>query len=177
MKKVLLLTCITWLITTSSFGQKPQVLFYGYIEEGKIEQVEGKSNKEPKKLKGVEITVMDGSTPIKKVTARETGFYGILLDAGPIYHVVFNKEGYFSKTFELDCRELFYPEDGSAVKCLSDISLYKAVESEELRELSQSTYAKCAFFNGQMAWDQSFTVRSKEEFMRVAQSFYSASGK
>ncbi|MFM7731266.1 MAG: hypothetical protein ACKO6L_09525 [Flavobacteriales bacterium] len=177
MRKSILTACITWLIATYSFGQKPQVLFYGYVEEGKIEQSDDRSNKEPKKLKGVEIKVFDGATPIKTISARETGFYGVLLEAGPIYQVVFSKEGYFSKSFELDCRELFYPEDGSAVKCLSDISLFKEVDSAELRELSQTTYAKCSFFNGQMAWDQSYTAQSKNKFMSAARSMYTASGK
>jgi hypothetical protein len=126
---------VLFLITLYASAQVPQVLFYGYIEEGVFENPneskKKKKEKTPDKLKGVKVFVYEGDSLMHTVQARETGFYALLLDAGHKYRVTFEKEGYFCKCFELDCTDVEYPDTDAAMKCLTDVSLFKKIEDDD----------------------------------------------
>jgi hypothetical protein len=182
MKKLQLFTLFI-LMSTWAMAQVPQVLFYGYIEEGVFENPnetkKKRKEKTPDKLKGVKVFIYEGDSLRQTVTARETGFYAILLDAGHRYRVTFEKEGYFCKCFELDCREVEYPDTDAAMKCLTDVSLFKKVEDDNLLSLCKVPFAKCAYADssGEMVWDLDYTRRAKEKFYELAEPYYMAQGK
>jgi hypothetical protein len=171
------------LITMYAVAQVPQVLFYGYIEEGIFENPnetkKKKKEKAPEKLKQVKVYVYEGDSLKHTIDARETGFYAILLDAGHKYRVTFEKEGYFCKCFELDCTEVEYPDSDAAMKCLTDVSMFKKVEDDDLLSLCKVPYAKCAYSGdtGEMVWDLEYTARAKEKFYELAEPYYMAQGK
>ena len=86
MKKVITFTLIM-IASLYVAAQTPQVLFYGYIEEGVFVDPTGdtkksKRQKAPDKLKNVTVYVYKGGELVNTVGARETGFYALLLDAG-----------------------------------------------------------------------------------------------
>ncbi len=177
MKNYLILLSLV-LVSYYGLAQTPQVLFYGYIEEGIFDnpQVSKKRKKErtPEKLAGVKIYVYDGDSVINTVNARETGFYALLLNAGRRYRVTFEKEGYFCKSFEMDCRNASFPETDAALKCLTDVSMFKKVEDDDLLSLCRVPYAKCNFQKGEMVWDMEYTARAREKFYELAQPYYMA---
>jgi hypothetical protein len=177
-KAILVLTVVC--ASLSSWSQIPQVLFYGYIEEGKFEtEDENSSNKKakaPTKLSDVTIYVYSGDSLISSEKARETGFYASILNSGSVYRIVFEKQGYFCKCFELDCRQLEYPTDETAVKCPTDITLFKKVDDADLLNLCSIPFAKASFdmSHTNLTWDMEYTARIKEKFFDLAQPYYTA---
>jgi len=171
---------LTFLVLVSYWGlaQTPQVLFYGYVEEGIFDNPNSSKKKKkeraPDKLSGVKIYVYDGDSVANVVNARETGFYAILLNAGKKYRVTFEKEGFFCKSFEMDCRDAKFPETDAALKCLTDVSMFKKVEDDDLLSLCRVPYAKCNYQNGEMVWDMEYTARAREKFYELAQPYYMA---
>lgn len=164
----------------TSWSQVPQVLFYGYIEEGHFEMEETNSSskkiKAPSKLSDVTIYVYCGDSLISSEKARETGFYASILNSGNVYRVIFEKQGYFCKCFELDCRKLQYPADEAAVKCPTDITLFKKVDDADLLNLCNIPFAKASFdlSHTNLTWDMEYTARIKERFFDLAQPYYTA---
>ena len=121
MKKIITLF---WLIavTTTLQAQKAQMLFYGVVEEGILTDPnsdDALSNKKQKNrpLSQVTVHVYAGGELLSSSESKESGFYGVLLKSGGNYEVVFEKNGYFSKTYSMNCRNLLHPADGSALKC------------------------------------------------------------
>ncbi len=181
MKRFTLITLLS-LACFWSVAQAPQVLFYGYVEEGVFADPSGdgkkaKKQKPPEKLKNVKIYIYKQEELLNTVTARETGFYALLLDAGMNYRVTFEKDGYFCKSFEIDCTKVQFPDTDAAMKCLTDVSLFKKVENDDLLSLCKIPFAKCAYKEGEMLWDIQYTERAKEKFYELAQPYYMASGK
>jgi hypothetical protein len=161
------------------FAQVPQVLFYGYIEQGVFEdpfKTKKKKEKAPEKLKDVKVFVYVNDSLIRTADARPTGFYAVLLDAGQKYRVVFEKEGYFCKCFEMDCMEVQAPGDEGALKCLTDVSLFSKVDDVDLLSLCKVPYAKCKFdlASNDMDWDLEYTARAREKFYELAEPYYMA---
>jgi hypothetical protein len=180
--KNLQLTLVLLLAIVTASAQTPQVLFYGYIEEGVFVDPSGdakksKKQKAPDKLKNVTVYVYQGEEIVNTITARETGFYAVLLTAGKKYRVSFEKEGYFCKSFELDCTNVQFPDTDAAMKCLTDVSLFKKVENDDLLSLCKIPFAKCAYKDGEMAWDLEYTAKAKEKFYELAQPYYMAQDK
>jgi hypothetical protein len=179
MKKVMLVLLV-FCAALKSWSQIPQVLFYGYIEEGRFETEEGNATsqrvKSPSKLSDVTIYVYSGDSLISSEKARETGFYASILNSGQVYRIVFEKQGYFCKCFELDCRDLQYPSDELAVKCPTDITLFKKVDDADLLNLCNIPFAKAAFdlSHTNLTWDMEYTARIKEKFFDLAQPYYTA---
>jgi hypothetical protein len=181
MKKLSVLA-IFMLLGLWTLAQEPQVLFYGYVEEGVFDDPDASAKKKkkeklPEKLKGVKIFIYENDSLMNTVQARETGFYAVLLDAGKKYRVTFEKEGFFCKCFELDCRDVQYPDTDAAMKCLTDVSLFKKVEDDDLLSLCKVPYAKCSYKDGDMVWDLDYTARAKEKFYELAQPYYMAAEK
>lgn len=182
MKKLTTLTLFV-LLSAWAVAQVPQVLFYGYIEEGVFdspnETKKKKKEKTPDKLKGVKVFVYEGDSLKHTAEARETGFYAVLLDAGHKYRITFEKDGYFCKCFELDCREVEYPDSDAAMKCLTDVSMFKKVEDDDLLSLCKIPYAKCVYSeaSGDMVWDLDYTERARQKFYELAEPYYMAQGK
>ena len=168
-------------LTCTMQAQSAQVLFYGYIEEGAFENTDEKKKKKkeraPEKLNNVRIAIYTSDTLMSEIEARETGFYAVLLSAGSQYKVVFEKEGYFGKTFSLDCRDVQYSDTDAALKCLTDVSLFKSVQNNDLRTLCEEPYARCAYREGQMMWDMEYTSATKEKFYEMAQPYFMAAQK
>ncbi|MBL0317612.1 MAG: hypothetical protein IPP69_18375 [Flavobacteriales bacterium] len=181
MKKVITFTLIM-IASLYVAAQTPQVLFYGYIEEGVFVDPTGdtkksKRQKAPDKLKNVTVYVYKGGELVNTVGARETGFYALLLDAGATYSVTFEKEGYFCKTFEINCTSVVFHGTDAAMKCLTDVSLFKKVDDDSLLSLCKEPFAKCTFKDGEMVWDIEYTEKAKEKFYELAQPYYMAQGK
>jgi hypothetical protein len=123
------------------------MLFYGVIEEGVLIDPSGDQtvkNKKSKPIKDVSVSVFSGGELISTNQSKETGFYGVLLKSGSTYDIVFEKDGYFKKNYQLNCKKLEHPADGSALKCLIDIDLFKSVDVAELKELSQKPFGICS---------------------------------
>jgi hypothetical protein len=164
-------------------AQVAQMLFYGYIEEGIFDDgaIQSKKKKavEAKKLEETKIFVYLNDSLYRTVDSRKTGFYALLLDAGNKYHVVFEKEGYFCKCFEMDCRALEYSSDEGAMKCLTDVSLFKKVDDADLLSLCKVPYAKCKFSTETqaMVWDLEYTEKAKNKFYELAEPYYLAQKK
>ncbi|MBL7941815.1 MAG: hypothetical protein JNM00_03565 [Flavobacteriales bacterium] len=173
------------LMFAAYFGlaQVPQVLFYGYVEEGVFEEatVKKKNNKEAesKKLSNVKIFIYAGDSVLTTADARSTGFYAVLLDAGEKYRVVFEREGYFCKCFELDCRNLEYDTDEGALKCLTDVSLFKTVDNADLLSLCKVPYARSKYDEAtkSMLWDMEYTQKARDKFYELAEPYYLAQKK
>lgn len=181
MKKVFTFTLLL-LAGLYMSAQTPQVLFYGYIEEGVFVDPTGdtkksKKQKAPEKLKNVKVFVYKGGDLQNTVSARETGFYALLLEAGSVYSITFEKDGYFCKTFEIDCTKVEFHGSDAAMKCLTDVSLFKKVDDDTLLSLCKEPFAKCTFKDGEMAWDIQYTEKAKEKFYELAQPYYMAQGK
>lgn len=181
MKKVITFTLFL-MIGLCLSAQTPQVLFYGYIEEGVFIDPTGdakksKRQKAPDKLKNVKVFVYKGADLVNTVSARETGFYALLLDAGSSYNVTFEKDGYFCKTFEIDCSKVEFHGTDAAMKCLTDVSLFKKVEDDGLLSLCKEPFARCQYKEGEMVWDIEYTEKAKEKFYELAQPYYMAQGK
>ena len=181
MKRFIIITLCS-LCGILTFAQSPQVLFYGYIEEGVFtdpasDEKKAKKQRTPEKLKNVKVYIYKQDELLNTVTARETGFYAILLDAGVNYRVTFEKDGYFCKSFEIDCSKVQFPDTDAAMKCLTDVSLFKKVENDDLLSLCKIPFAKCAYQEGEMVWDIEYTERAKEKFYELAQPYYMAAGK
>lgn len=183
MKRILSVIALLFIAATIS-AQVPQVLFYGYVEEGVFESEAmkpKKKNKEdgPKKLNDVKIYVYLGDSLLRTMDARSTGFYALLLDGGEKYRVVFEREGYFCKCFEMDCRNLAYNTDEGAMKCLTDVSLFKKVDNDDLLSFCKVPFAKCKYNKdaADMSWDMEYTQRAKEKFYEMAEPYYLAQKK
>jgi hypothetical protein len=180
MKKLISVIAVVALTMTIQ-AQTAQVLFYGYIEEGIFESTDEskkkKKEKNPTKLDDVRISIYTSDTLMSSVEARETGFYAVLLSAGSQYKVVFEKEGYFCKTFALDCRKVEYSNTDAALKCLTDVSLFKSVQNTDLQSFCSEPFARCNYEDGQMVWDLDYTAVTKEKFYEMAQPYYMAASK
>lgn len=183
MKKIAF-TLLIFCTFLNVWSQTPQVMFYGYVEEGKldIEETDKKKRSKEKpaaKLTGVNVYVYEGETLLSTQTARETGFYAAILNSGKTYHVVFEKEGYFCKSFELDCTNVTYPTEDAAIKCLTDVSLFKKVDDADLLNLCKVPFAKAKFDNSihNLVWDMEYTARIKTKFQTLAQPYYTAEAK
>jgi hypothetical protein len=159
-------------------AQGPQVLFYGYIEEGYLESNMPNKVKEngPDRLKDVTVTVKSGETVIKTAKCRNTGFYAVLLPEGEVYDIVFTKDKYLSRTFQIDTKGIQFPKDEASVKLVADISLFRKCDSPELMDFAKQPYAKCSFDKKrrEMIWDMDYTKKTKEQFASMAESFYSS---
>lgn len=179
MKKITSTLCMIFCISYTLFCQSPQLMFYGYVEQGRLEQPDsGRKAKGSEKLRDVRLFVYAEDSLVSMTSSRETGFYATLLQQGHIYKLVFEKEGYFCKCFEIDCREIVYGED-AALKCLTDVSLFPKIEDSDLLNLCKIPYAKASFNKeaGDIEWDMKYTEKIKQKFIALAQPYYTASTK
>ena len=174
MKKII--TLFIWaLLANGVHAQKAQLLFYGVIEEGVLTDPSGDEsgkNKKQKPIKDVKVSVFSLGELISTNTSKETGFYGVLLKSGSTYDVVFEKEGYFKKTYQLNCKKLEHPSDGSALKCLIDIDLFKLVDVAELHDLTQKPFGVCSVNRNQILWDAEMMQQHKVKFYELARPAY-----
>jgi hypothetical protein len=174
MKKIITLLCLA-ILTSGLQAQKAQMLFYGIIEEGVLSDPSGDDSQKAKRqkpLKDVKVHVYAGGELVSTNASKETGFYGVLLKSGGNYEVVFEKDGYFSKTFELNCKNLEHPADGSALKCPLDIDLFKAVDQAELKEMSKKPYGICSVNRYEIQWNKEAMRKNKVKFFELAQPLY-----
>jgi hypothetical protein len=173
MKKIVILL---WLaaLTTTIHAQKAQMLFYGIIEEGFIaptaDEVVKRKKQKVQPLELVNVHVYAGGELISTSISKESGFYGILLKSGANYEVVFEKDGYFSRKYEVNCRQLERPTDGSALKCPLDIELYKSIECAELKRMSEKTFGSCSVIRTDIQWNRDFIIKNKTKFLEIAQT-------
>jgi hypothetical protein len=176
MKKILS-TLSVLLVAVAMVAQTPQVLFYGYIEEGYFETNMPKkvADGEPERLQGVKVKVMVGDEVVHSINCRTTGFYAVLLKEGQLYHVVFEKDGYLPRTFELNTAGLEFPNDEATIKCVADVSLYKKVDNTEVAAFVKAPFARCAYNKGkhEMVWDMEYTRQTKSQFANMAEPLYS----
>ena len=174
MKKIITLIFLA-VLANGVHAQKAQMLFYGVIEEGILIDPNGDEavkNKKQKPIKDVMVSVFSAGELISTNQSKETGFYGVLLKSGGTYDVVFEKDGYFKKTYQLNCKKLEHPSDGSALKCLIDIDLFKAVDVAELNDLSQKPFGICSVIRNQIQWDTEAMHKTKVKFFELAQPLY-----
>ena len=174
MKKIITLILLAAL-ANGVHAQKAQMLFYGVIEEGVLMDPSGEEtvkNKKQKSIKDVNVSVFSAGELISSNQSKETGFYGVLLKSGGTYDVVFEKEGYFKKTYQINCKKLEHPSDGSALKCLIDIDLYKSVDVAELNDLCQKPFGICSVIRNQIQWDTEAMHKNKIKFFELAQPAY-----
>jgi hypothetical protein len=176
MKKMIPLLWLA-LFATCMQAQKAQMLFYGVIEEGVLQDPNGDAasvarKEKSKPLKDVQVHVYLGGELISSNASKESGFYGVLLKSGGNYEVVFEKNGYFSKRYALNCKNLEHPADGSALKCPLDIELFKAVESAELEALSKKHFGICSVNRNDIKWDKEAMHKQKVSFFELAQPMY-----
>lgn len=177
--KKLLTTLVIFFICAQLFAQQAQVMFYGYVEQGQLESTAASNKKKKKtapKLAQVKMYVYAGSEIISTSDVRETGFFATVLPSGKNYHIVFEKEGYFCKSFELDCTEVTRPNDDTAIKCLVDVSLFEKVDDADLLNLCNVPFAKAKFDaeKKEMEWDMDYTEKIKTQFELLAQPYYTA---
>jgi hypothetical protein len=174
MKKIITLLCLA-VLTSGLQAQKAQMLFYGVIEEGVLTDPRGdaipKTGKS-KPIKDVKVMVYAAGELISSNVSKESGFYGVLLKSGGNYEVVFEKTGYFSRKYELNCKNLEHPTDGSALKCPLDIDLFKEVDNAELKELCEKPYGICSVNRREIQWNKEATLKSKIKFFELAQPLY-----
>jgi hypothetical protein len=179
MKKIITLILMATL-TIEFQAQKAQMLFYGVIEEGVLTDPSGDEsgkNKKQKPIKDVRVSVFAAGELISTNQSKETGFYGVLLKSGATYDVVFEKDGYFKKTYQLNCKKLEHPSDGSALKCLIDIDLFKSVDAAELNDLSKKPFGVCSVNRNQIIWDAETMRQNRIKFYELAQPAYLQNGK
>jgi len=173
-----MLTCLLLAIVSAAQMELPSCLFYGYVEEGIFEDSPNarKKNKAPARLSNVKIYTYVGDQLQSESSARENGFYALMLTAGEKYRVVFEKDGYFCKCFELDCRKLDFSSNDAALKCLTDVSLFRKVEDDDLLNLCKYPFARCLYSSSEksMVWDMEYTERTKQKFYQLAQPYYLA---
>jgi hypothetical protein len=174
MKKIITLLCLS-VLTFGLQAQKAQMLFYGVIEEGVLMDPHGdavpKTGKS-KPIKDVKVMVYAAGELISSNVSKETGFYGVLLKSGGNYEVVFEKAGYFSRKYELNCKNLIHPSDGSALKCPLDIDLFKEVDHAELRHMSEKTYGTCSVNRNEIQWNKETMMKNKVKFFELAKPLY-----
>lgn len=177
MKKITTLLLI-FCFSKIAFSQTPQVLFYGYIEQGILEENEEvtKKSKGPAKLRDTKLFVYSQDSLIQIINSRETGFYAALLNEGQVYKLVFEKEGYFCKCFEIDCRNIEFADTDVAIKCLVDVTLFPKIEDSDLLNLCKIPYAKASFNEEtqEIVWDMAYTEKVKSKFLALAQPYYTA---
>jgi hypothetical protein len=70
-----------------------------------------------------------------------------------------------------------YSATDAALKCLTDVSLFKSVQSSDLQMLCSEPYARCNYQEGEMIWDLEYTAVAKEKFYQLAQPYSMASHK
>lgn len=175
MKKIVTLL---WLaaLTTTLHAQKAQMLFYGIVEEGIVTAHADEGGKKKKQktqpLEQVKVHVYCAGELITTSESKETGFYGVLLKSGSNYEVVFEKDGYFSRKYEVNCRHLERPTDGGAVKCPLDIELFKAVDNAELKRMSEKTFGVCSVTRTEIQWNRDLILQNKKKFLEIAQPLY-----
>jgi hypothetical protein len=168
---------LLWLAVMAAnlHAQKAQMLFYGIIEEGMLVDPTGDESRNPKKqkpLKDVKVHVYAGGELISTNASKETGFYGVLLKSGGNYEVVFEKDGYFSKKYVLNCKNLEHPADGTVLKCLLDIDLFKAVDHAELKQMSEKPFGICAVNRYEIQWNKEAMQKNKVKFFELASPMY-----
>ncbi len=175
MKKIIALLWLATLTTTLN-AQKAQMLFFGIVEEGVLTDPSGdggkKKKQKPQPMENVKVHVYCGGELISSNESKENGFFGVLLKSGANYEVVFEKEGYFSRKYEMNCRKLERPTDGGALKCQLDIELYKAVDSAELNGLSEKPYGVCAVTRTEIQWNHELAAKNRIAFFELAQPHY-----
>lgn len=164
-------------MATGLWAQSPQVLFYGYIEEGYFESNMPKKVKEEgaERLQGVKVKVMIGDETVHAITCRNTGFYAVLLKEDQMYHVVFEKDGYMQRTIELNTAGLELPNDEATIKCVADVSLFKTLENNaEVAQFVKAPFAKATFNKSshEMEWDMKYTTELKQKFAMMAEPAY-----
>lgn len=153
-------------------AQKAKVMFYGYTEAGSIHaEQEQKRAKKPLKIADVTVNVFCQDSLISTIKSRDTGFYAVLLEAGKEYKVVFEKEGYHCKSFQLNCTKVMASESEQAIKCLTDISLYPKKENQELIDLCTTPFAMAQFdcTTGNMEWNMDYTEKIKAQLYSIAE--------
>jgi hypothetical protein len=159
-------------------AQKAQLLFYGVVEEGMIPTSDADVNKGKKKpnkaIDRVNVMVYAAGELVSSTTTKENGFYGVLLKTGTNYEVVFEKDGYFSKTFVMNCKSIKHPTDGSALKCPMDIDLYKSLDSAELREMCKKPYGICSVNQHEIKWNKDAMTENRKKFYELAVPLYQA---
>lgn len=172
MKKIL--TLITVVLSLSvTHAQKAQLIFYGIIEEGMFQDTKDDTKQgKNKPLKDVNVHVYLAGEQISTTTSKETGFYGVLLKAGSTYEVVFEKDGYFSKTYVMNCKNLKHSTDGSALKCPMDIDLFKALENAELQKMTEKPYGMCSVAQNQLKWDVDAMTANRKKFYEIGRPLY-----
>lgn len=174
MRKMFTLLCLA-VLTTTLQAQKAQMLFYGVVEEGVLTDPSGDEKPQPKKqkpLRSVKVSVYCAGELISSNESKESGFFGVLLRSGANYEVVFEKEGYFSRRFAMNCKNLQHPSDGSALKCPLDIDLFKEVDNAELKRMAEKPYGVCSVNRNDIHWDKEAIVRNKMEFYKLAEPLY-----
>lgn len=123
-------------------------------------------------MERVRVRVYSDGELISTTESKESGFYGVLLKSGANYEVVFEKDGFFSRKFEMNCRKLERPVDGGALKCPLDIEMYKTVESAELKRMSEKTFGTCSVIRTDIQWNRDFIVKNKAKFLEIAKPLY-----
>ena len=174
MKKIITLLLLA-AIATGLQAQKAQMLFYGVIEEGILTDPTGddaQKSKRQKPLKDVKVHVYAAGELISSNVSKESGFYGVLLKSGGSYEVVFEKDGYFSRTYTLNCKNMEHPADGNVLKCPLDIDLFKAVDHAELKQLSEKPYGICSVHRNEIQWNKEAMRKNNVKFYELAQAVY-----
>jgi hypothetical protein len=174
MKKIITLLWLA-LVASGLQAQKAQMLFYGVIQEGVLTDPTGDDAAKAKKqkpLKDVKVHVYAAGELLSSNVSKESGFYGVLLKSGGNYEVVFEKDGYFSKKYALNCKNLEHPSDGSALKCPLDIDLFKEVDNAELNQLCEKPYGICAVNRNEIKWNKEAMLKNKVKFYELAQPLY-----
>ncbi len=174
MKKIITLLLLA-AIATGLQAQKAQMLFYGVIEEGILTDPTGddaQKSKRQKPLKDAKVHVYAAGELISSNVSKESGFYGVLLKSGGSYEVVFEKDGYFSRTYTLNCKNMEHPADGNVLKCPLDIDLFKAVDQAELKLMSEKPYGICSVNRNEIHWNQEAMLKNNVKFFELAQTVY-----
>jgi hypothetical protein len=176
--KKLFYTVLMALVVTFAFAQKPQVMLYGYLEEGYFESNMPKKVKEGQSeiLQSVQVKVILDGQEVHSIMCRHTGFYAVLLEEGKTYDVLFEKEGYLTRKLELNTAGVELPNDEATLKCLADISLFKVVDNKEVALFIKEPYAKCVYDKNkkEMVWDMAYTENVKHKFAQMAEPVHSA---
>ena len=158
--------------------QGPQVLFYGYIEEGFFDSNAPKNGEAPR-IDNAKVTVSSDGEVVKSINARNTGFYAVLLNSGQKYTVTFEANGHFSRSFELDCSNVEITDDEGAVRCLADVALFNKITSTDVEALLKMPSGRCKYdpATNHMMWDTDFAKTQKDKFQQLAEPIYAAAQK